>query len=84
MSNFCDCAECVIEGARIPSSQFYRFHNCDYVRRRSKLVPQAVKIANEQVPYKDGDKNNSTKWTRVFAGAMDALAAPLLNGATDN
>jgi hypothetical protein len=79
--NSCDCAECKIDGVRVPSPQFHRFHDCDYVRRRSRLVPQAERIANEQVPYMDGHKSNGAKWTRAFASAMDALAAPLLNGA---
>lgn len=54
---------------------------CGYCRKRSSLVSQAEKIANERVPHMNSDKSNTAKWTRAFATAMDALGAALLNGA---
>jgi hypothetical protein len=80
--SFCGCAECKIDGVRVPRPPFHRFHDCEYVRKRGRLIPQAERIANERVPVNDG--NSSAEWTRVFASAMDALSAPLLNGANDN
>jgi hypothetical protein len=81
-NDLCDCAECKIDGARVATPQFHRFHDCEYCRRRNRLIPQAERIANESVPVDDG--NSSAEWTRAFATAMDALSAPLLNGASDN
>jgi hypothetical protein len=79
--NFCGCAECKIDGVRFPPP---RFHDCDYCRKRSALVPRAEKIANDRVPIRpayEDDGKSSAEWTRAFATAMDALSAPLLNGA---
>jgi len=82
--NFCDCAECKVDGVRFPSPRFHRFHDCGYCRKRRALIPQAEKIAHERVEilsaYED-DGKSSAEWTRAFATAMDALSAPLLNGA---
>jgi hypothetical protein len=85
--NFCDCAECKIDGVRVPTPQFHRFHNCEYVRKRSALVPQAERIASETVAIRlasDDNGESCTQWTRAFATAMDALSAPLLNGALES
>lgn len=84
--NLCDCAECKIKGARVQSSQFHRSHDCEYCRRRTRLIPQAERIANERVAIRPASEDNGEsahRWTRVFATAMDALSAPLINGATD-
>ena len=85
-SDFCDCAECKIDGERFPTPPFHRFHDCEYVRKRSRLIPQAERIANERVVIRPASEDNGEsahRWTRVFATAMDALSARLLNGATD-
>jgi hypothetical protein len=77
----CHCAECRIGSVRFPPP---RFHNCEYVRKRSALVPQAERIASESVVIRPASEDNgesAQRWTRVFATAMDALSAPLLNGA---
>ncbi|MEY2487119.1 MAG: hypothetical protein QOH39_2767 [Verrucomicrobiota bacterium] len=60
-----------------------RFHNCEYIAARNKLIPQAVKIANEQVSIISADQDDGASlgnWTRAFASAMDDLSKPLLNG----
>ncbi len=64
---YCDCAETQIDGERIPSP---RFHDCQYCRARSTLVPTAVKITNEVA----GSNNGGGHWTRVFADTMEELA----------
>jgi hypothetical protein len=82
----CDCAECRIDGVRVPRPPFHRFHDCEYCRRRNRLIPQAEMIANKRVVVRPASEDNGEsahRWTRVFASAMDALSAPLLNGASD-
>jgi hypothetical protein len=79
----CLCVECRIDGVRFPPP---RFHDCEYVRKRSRPIPQAERIANERAvirPASEGKGESAQRWTRVFATAMDALSAPLLNGASD-
>ena len=81
-SDLCDCAECKIDGERVPKPAF---HDCEYCRRRNRLIPQAERIANERVVVRQASEDNgesAQRWTRVFATAMDALAQPLLNGAS--
>jgi hypothetical protein len=77
----CECDELVIRGKRVPSPHG---HCCEYVRARSALVAQAVKIADARVvtraPSED-DGVSSAAWTKVFAKAVDDLSKPLLNGA---
>jgi len=58
VSNFCDCTECKIYGVHFPAR---RFHDCGYRRKRSSLVPQVEKAANERVRYIKGDKGNAAK-----------------------
>jgi hypothetical protein len=74
----CECDELLIRGKRVPPPPG---HDCEYVRARSALVPQAVKIADEKVatksPSQDGGSSYAT-WSKVFAMAMDELSAPLL------
>ena len=74
---FCTCDELLVGRHRVP---IMRFHDCDYVRRRNALIPQASKIASERVHVSSGDENNDlkTKWTRQFSITMDELSAPLL------
>jgi hypothetical protein len=67
----CCCDELIVNGKRVPPPPG---HSCEYVRARSVLVPQAVKIAN------DCGTDDPYVWTRAFVAAMDELSAPLLNG----
>jgi len=74
----CDCPEV---RARPPA--FYRFRDCDYCRRRKRLIQLAEKDADARVVVRAAikDRGESAKrWTLLFAIKMEALAAPLLNG----
>ncbi len=64
----CDCQECVVNGVR---RALHRPQDCEYTRRRSALIPKAVAIADERVPY----SAMAIRWTREFALAMDQLLA---------
>jgi hypothetical protein len=41
---YCQCDELIVNGKRIPMP---KFHDCEYVRRRSEVVPIAVKRATK-------------------------------------
>jgi hypothetical protein len=75
----CECAELLDSKGKRRAP--FPGHDCEYVRARSALVPQAVRIANACVatrsPSEDGGLSNATS-TKVFAEAMDDLARPLL------
>ena len=60
-------------------------HNCEYVKQRTALIPDAVGIANRKVPearrrWEDKMEQHrwGNLWTKAFAQAMERLAAPLL------
>jgi hypothetical protein len=56
-SNGCDCAELLdSKGKRRPP---FPGHDCDYVRRRSALVAEAIKIADETVRTKSPSEDNA-------------------------
>jgi hypothetical protein len=79
---FCHCAELLTETRkRFPCPMY---HDCDYVRKRNRLIEQASKIASERVRLspEDDSKDARTKWTRQFSIAMDELSAPLLRNGT--
>jgi hypothetical protein len=73
----CDCAELIIRGVRMPPPPG---HDCDYVRKRSALVEQAVQMVNERVKIVPGCDvaEQSALWTKCFAPCMDALAEPVV------
>jgi hypothetical protein len=78
---FCDCQELLLHGERQPCPPF---HDCDYVRKRSALIPEAEKIVNAKVkivPASEDHGESGALWTKAFVLCMDALAEPLLNGA---
>jgi hypothetical protein len=55
------------------------------VLARNRLIPEAEKIANSKVatvPPGEADGESYARWTRCFSGAMNTLAAPLLNGSS--
>jgi hypothetical protein len=64
---YCDCLELIMHGERVPVPEF---HDCQYVRCRTALIPTAVKITNE-VAGKNGCGGH---WTKVFAETMEELA----------
>jgi hypothetical protein len=76
---FCDCAETLVSGVRQPCG---RWHNCQYVTERSKLISKAEARAAEIVsdPPDDPDERNQHgyKFTAAFNREMEKLAAPLL------
>jgi hypothetical protein len=52
-------------------------HDCDYVRARNELIPQAMRIASQKI----GDAvSKRAEWTRCFSDTLDELSRPLLNG----
>ncbi len=79
---YCHCDELLdADRKRLPCPMY---HDCDYVRKRNRLIEQACKIASERVRLspEDDSKDARTKWTRQFSIVMDELSAPLLrNGA---
>jgi hypothetical protein len=71
---FCWCRELIVNGKRQPVPLH---HDCEYIRRRDALIPEAVRIANNHCsPI---GKETGYKWTRTFVRALDRLAKPLLN-----
>ena len=77
VERFCSCDEVIVNGKRLPCP---RFHDCAYIRQRSALVSEAVRIANRIVTPIIGDKAGKCRWNSVFGEAMEKLAAPLLQG----
>jgi hypothetical protein len=75
---YCECDETLVHGVRVPAPPG---HDCEYVRARSVLVTQALKIADARVPvtspHKDGGVSHSA-WMKAFVAAMDELSKPLL------
>jgi hypothetical protein len=81
---FCGCAELVVNGKRLP---IMRYHDCEYVLARNKLIPFATRLANRRLTLTNEDNSTSAniKFTRLFSLAMDELSARLLtqtNGAS--
>ena len=80
---YCNCDEMQLTtGRRLPMPDLGgAWHDCQYVRQRSALVPQATLIADRLVPEAVSLKAPPAivqKWSRVFARAMDNLAKPLM------
>jgi hypothetical protein len=71
IERFCDCDELIVNGERIPIPPF---HNCEYVRARSALVPDAV----------DAALRMRGRFMKNYCALMERRAAPWLNGATDH
>jgi hypothetical protein len=76
---FCSCAEILVNNVRQSCG---RWHSCEYVEARNKLIPEAEKLATAQVgePPDDNDKRNTYgyRWTKIFVYELDRLAAALL------
>ena len=77
---FCCCDELLdADRKRRPCP---RFHDCDYIRRRNQLLPEAIDLANKIVAArstKDDDANaRSIRFSRALSMVMDKLARPLL------
>ena len=72
-ARFCDCPELLINGKRLPCPPH---HDCDYVRKRSALVPEAERIAAETIGDTRGI-TNGFRFTREFVKQMEKLAANL-------
>jgi len=68
---YCSCQEIKDKNGkefeRIP-----HWHNCDYIRKRNKLIPQAEEFAL-LYSMKDG-KMDTDKFTKIFSRQMDSLA----------
>jgi len=63
---YCNCAEILDKSGkeypRIPV-----WHNCDYIKKRNKLIPQAL-------AYAEANTTNPYQFTQAFSNKMDALA----------
>jgi hypothetical protein len=86
-SRFCTCDELVVgEGRNRKRVPVMKYHDCDYVRQRNELLPQAIKRANEIVRSKltphDDAKSRSARFSRALSIEMDRLAVPLLRNGT--
>jgi hypothetical protein len=68
--SLCECSECRLRGIRYPLHRVPS--DCEYVRLRSALIPQAAQIASNG----NGDSTDSN-FTRLFAQQMDLLASQL-------
>jgi len=45
-------------------------HDCEYVRRRNRLIKLASKLASDEC-----GEDDPNAWTRIFAREMDRLSA---------
>ena len=78
--HYCECPENWLRGKQLPAK---RYHDCEYAKARSALVPQAEEIANRHVTVVSADEDRGASqalWVRCFAVAMEELSRPLLNG----
>jgi len=75
---FCFCAELVVGGRRLPVPP--KFHDCEYITKRSQLVPLAIERTNARVVLTTA---NSSRWTREFNRNMDRLSASLLRSSNN-
>ena len=70
--SYCSCAEIKDKNGdeynRIP-----QWHNCDYIRKRNKLIKDAEAYAIENCKKPNG-KLDGYKFTQVFSTKMDSLA----------
>jgi hypothetical protein len=62
---YCQCDEYIINGKRVPCPPG---HSCELTRKRSELVPEAVKLADSRVT------RNSPGWQSEFNRQMNRLA----------
>lgn len=83
MSDFCTCEETLVNGERIPKPPY---HDCVYIRERSRLVPEAERLAWAIYWQQETDRQSPftakrrDKWNGIFARVMEEKAGPLLNG----
>jgi hypothetical protein len=70
---YCWCDELIVNGKRIPMP---KFHDCEYVRRRSELVKTAMATVTKNIPFIPFQ--NGERFTRAFVSEMEKLSAPLL------
>jgi hypothetical protein len=68
---FCDCDELIINGKRMPCPPH---HDCNYIKARSALVPEASRIATEKIGNPLRDAPLGYKWTAEFNRQMDRLS----------
>jgi len=72
---YCNCQEIKDKNGneypRIPE-----WHNCDYIRKRNKLIPKAELYAIENSKSVSG-KVDGYKFTQLLSNEMDRLAAEL-------
>jgi hypothetical protein len=71
----CRCAESIVNGRRIP---VHRQSDCEYVARRSALVPEASRLATEKVGDPLGDADCGYRWSAEVVRVMNRLSGPLL------
>lgn len=73
---FCACAETLLEDS---AGKPYRVakplhHNCDYIRARSELVPQAAVHADDICGT---EHRGEGRWALIFSEKMEQLVQPL-------
>lgn len=70
---YCNCQEIKDKNGneypRIPE-----WHNCDYIRKRNKLIPKAVAYAKAN-SYNEQGITDGYKFTQLLSVEMDRLAA---------
>jgi hypothetical protein len=69
---YCSCQE--IKDSK--GNEYHRipeWHNCDYIRKRNKLIKQAEEYA-EQVTKDESGNVDGYKFSYVFSSQMDKLA----------
>jgi hypothetical protein len=70
-NGFCNCRETLIRGDRVARPVFLGgSHDCEYVRRRNRLIKLASKLASDEC-----GEDDPNAWTRIFAREMDRLSA---------
>jgi hypothetical protein len=68
---YCSCQE-IKDSKGNEYSRIPEWHNCDYIRKRNKLIPQAEEYATAAA-FING-KVDSYKFSYIFSSQMDKLA----------
>jgi hypothetical protein len=59
----CTCDELIVRGVRVPPPPG---HDCDYVRERNVLIPEAEKIVSFVEVVPPSEDESRAAWTRCF------------------
>jgi hypothetical protein len=61
----CTCAELIVRGKRVPPPPG---HDCDYVRERNVLIPEAEKIVSFVEVVPPSEDESRAAWTLLLNG----------------